>query len=80
MLRGLRSKVGHAVVRTAPSLGRCPNSDSRLGSSGHRRNLVAGYRVYLPMWQPEERAMPVILLWAVPAVFVLGGLTYVLVK
>ena len=24
--------------------------------------------------------MPVILLWAVPAVFVLGGLTYVLVK
>ncbi len=46
----------------------------------NRASHVAGYRVYLPMWQPEERAMPVILLWAVPAVFVLGGLTYVLVK
>jgi hypothetical protein len=39
-------------------------------------------------WGPEfschvkERrtAMPVILLWAVPAVFVLGGLTYVMVR
>ena len=28
----------------------------------------------------RRRAMPVVLLWAVPAVFVLGGLTYVLVK
>ena len=30
--------------------------------------------------QPEERAMPVFILWAVPAVFVLGGLTYMIVK
>jgi hypothetical protein len=27
-----------------------------------------------------ETVMPVFILWAVPAVFVLGGLTYVLVK
>lgn len=30
--------------------------------------------------QPEERAMPVIVLWAVPAVFVLGGVTYLILK
>jgi hypothetical protein len=30
--------------------------------------------------QPEESAMPVILLWAVPAFFVLGGVTYLIVK
>jgi hypothetical protein len=30
--------------------------------------------------QPEERAMPVILLSAVPAFFVLGGVTYLIVK
>ena len=28
----------------------------------------------------RRAAMPVILLWAVPAVFVLGGVTYLLVK
>jgi hypothetical protein len=28
----------------------------------------------------RRTAMPVILLWAVPAVFVLGGVTYLIVK
>ena len=30
--------------------------------------------------QPEERTMPVFILWAVPAVFVLGGVAYMIVK
>jgi hypothetical protein len=30
--------------------------------------------------QPEESVMPVFILWAVPAVFVLGGITYMIVK
>ena len=37
-------------------------------------------RFLLRHGQPEERAMPVFILWAVPAVFVLGGLTYMIVK
>ena len=37
----------------------------------------AALRLHLTV---EESAMPVFILWAVPAVFVLGGLTYVLVK
>jgi hypothetical protein len=28
----------------------------------------------------EERTVPVIILWAVPAIFVLGDVTYLLVK
>jgi hypothetical protein len=35
----------------------------------------------LPTKKVQRRtAMPVIVLWAIPAVFVLGGVTYLLVK
>jgi hypothetical protein len=40
-----------------------------------------GFGVGVPdTGNPRREAMPVILLWAVPAIFVLGGVTYMIVK
>ena len=52
---------------------------------GNRKCETAlGNHVVLACDQQEtvqrRTAMPVILLWAVPAVFVLGGVTYLIVK
>jgi hypothetical protein len=46
-------------------------------SSGTCRTAPA---FFLRHGQPEESVMPVFILWAVPAVFVLGGVTYLIVK
>jgi hypothetical protein len=37
-------------------------------------------RTFLSHLNQRREAMPVILLWAVPAFFVLGGVTYLIVK
>jgi hypothetical protein len=54
-----------------------------LKKTGHRANAertLPARRSNPRHGQPEELNMPVLLLWAVPAVFVIGGLTYVIVK
>jgi hypothetical protein len=40
---------------------------------------TAGGFAFLQHWQTEERIMPLLLLWAVPAVIVVGGAGYWLV-
>jgi hypothetical protein len=57
------------------------NSRGESGFAGGReeREQDLASRVYTP-WATEEANMPVLLLWAVPAVVVIGGVGYYLVR
>jgi hypothetical protein len=41
---------------------------------------VIPWRFYGDAGNQEEPAMPVVLLWGLPVLFVLGGVTYMIVK
>jgi hypothetical protein len=56
---------------------RVPDATSAPPLAEHRD---ASWRVHVDAGNQRSEAMPVIILWAVPAVFVLGGVTYLLVK
>jgi hypothetical protein len=72
LMRPLSSKAREAANEVAKRSGL--SHGRGVGNPGSLSEFPLGHGA------TEERAMPVIILWAIPAVFVLGGVTYLLVK
>jgi hypothetical protein len=72
ILHSFQNDTAFRTVKGGENPGRCGRENQTGGE-------LAAPGLRFPSWATEESNMPVLLLWAVPAVIVVGGVGYYLV-